>query len=83
MTRRRWEPSHSLPEPRAAGVVHPNGPLREQPWGVRDFAILDAENNQTMFYEFNRTKSRLSFVYNPRTDLNNCILAGTHRCFVA
>ena len=25
----------------AAGVVHPNGPLREQPWGMKEFAVLD------------------------------------------
>lgn len=24
------------------GIVHPNGPLKEQPWGERDFGVLDA-----------------------------------------
>jgi len=32
-------------EMRAAGVVHPNGPLTEQPWGERDFTVLDQNNN--------------------------------------
>lgn len=26
---------------RAAGIVHPNAPLRDEPWGNREFAILD------------------------------------------
>ena len=26
---------------RTAGIVHPNAPLRDQPWGNREFAILD------------------------------------------
>jgi uncharacterized glyoxalase superfamily protein PhnB len=35
----------------AAGTVHPNGPLQEQWWGVRDFAILDPDNNLITLYE--------------------------------
>lgn len=25
------------------GVVHPNGPLCDQPWGLREFSILDGD----------------------------------------
>lgn len=28
-----------------AGVVHPNGHLIDQPWGMREFVILDADGN--------------------------------------
>ena len=34
-----------------AGVVHPNGPLTEQPWGFREFAILDGDGNLIKFGE--------------------------------
>ncbi len=33
----------------AQGVVHPNGPLRDQPWGMREFAILDQDGNMIKF----------------------------------
>ncbi len=33
----------------AAGVVHPNGQLVDQPWGVREFAILDGDGNLIKF----------------------------------
>ena len=33
----------------AAGVVHPNGPLTDQPWGLREFAVLDADGNMIKF----------------------------------
>jgi len=32
-----------------AGVVHPNGPLTEQPWGLREFAVLDGDGNLIKF----------------------------------
>lgn len=32
-------------EMKAKGVVHPNGPLKEQPWGMREFSILDGDGN--------------------------------------
>jgi catechol 2,3-dioxygenase-like lactoylglutathione lyase family enzyme len=35
----------------AAGVVHPNGPLRDQPWGMREFAVLDQDGNLITFGE--------------------------------
>jgi DNA-binding transcriptional MerR regulator len=35
----------------AAGVVHPNGPLTEQPWGMREFAVLDGDGNLLKFAE--------------------------------
>lgn len=38
-------------EMQAAGVVHPNGPLREQPWGMKEFAVLDGDGNLIKFAE--------------------------------
>jgi catechol 2,3-dioxygenase-like lactoylglutathione lyase family enzyme len=35
----------------AAGVVHPNGPLTQQPWGFREFAVLDGDGNLIKFGE--------------------------------
>ena len=35
----------------AAGVVHPNGPLTEEPWGMKEFAVLDADGNLIKFAE--------------------------------
>ena len=35
----------------AAGVVHPNGPLRVQPWGFKEFAVLDGDGNLITFGE--------------------------------
>lgn len=32
-----------------SGVVHPNGPLVDRPWGAREFAILDGDGNQITF----------------------------------
>jgi DNA-binding transcriptional MerR regulator len=34
-----------------AGVVHPNGPLRQQPWGFKEFAVLDGDGNLITFGE--------------------------------
>ena len=34
-----------------AGVVHPNAPLREQPWGMKEFAVLDGDGNLIKFGE--------------------------------
>lgn len=36
-------------EMKDAGVVHPNGPLKDQPWGLREFAILDHDGNMIKF----------------------------------
>jgi DNA-binding transcriptional MerR regulator len=36
-------------EMRATGVVHPNGVLTDQPWGLREFAVLDADGNLIKF----------------------------------
>jgi len=30
-------------------VIHPNAPLRDQPWGMREFAILDIHGNLIRF----------------------------------
>ncbi len=38
-------------EMKDAGVVHPNGPLQNQPWGIREFAILDLDGNMIKFGE--------------------------------
>jgi catechol 2,3-dioxygenase-like lactoylglutathione lyase family enzyme len=35
----------------ARGVVHPNAPLARQPWGTREFAVLDPDNNLITLYE--------------------------------
>lgn len=35
----------------AADIVHPNGPLRDQPYGQREFAILDNDGNMIRFGE--------------------------------
>lgn len=35
----------------ASGVVHPNGPLTDQPWGIREFAVLDGDGNMIKFGE--------------------------------
>jgi DNA-binding transcriptional MerR regulator len=35
----------------AADVVHPNGHLADQPWGVREFAVLDRDGNLIKFAE--------------------------------
>jgi hypothetical protein len=32
-------------------IVHPNAPLAEQPWGTREFAILDPDGNLVTFHE--------------------------------
>jgi DNA-binding transcriptional MerR regulator len=36
-------------ELQASGVVHPNGPLTDQPWGLREFAVLDGDGNMIKF----------------------------------
>jgi catechol 2,3-dioxygenase-like lactoylglutathione lyase family enzyme len=33
------------------GIVHDNAPLTVQPWGDRDFAILDPDGNLVTFFE--------------------------------
>jgi DNA-binding transcriptional MerR regulator len=35
----------------AAGVVHPNGPLENKPWGTQEFAALDVHGNLITFFE--------------------------------
>ncbi len=36
----------------AKDVVHPNGPLKNQAWGMREFAILDLDGNMIKFGQF-------------------------------
>jgi DNA-binding transcriptional MerR regulator len=38
-------------EMQAADVVHPNGALREQPWGFKEFSVLDGDGNLITFGE--------------------------------
>jgi len=38
-------------EMQAAGVVHPNGPLEDKPWGFREFSVLDGDGNLVTFGE--------------------------------
>lgn len=33
----------------AAGVVHPNGHRKDQPWGMREFSVLDGDGNLIKF----------------------------------
>ena len=33
----------------ASGVIHPNGSLTDQPWGFREFAVLDNDGNMIKF----------------------------------
>jgi len=33
------------------GVVHPHAPLSDKPWGTREFAVLDPDNNLITLYE--------------------------------
>jgi catechol 2,3-dioxygenase-like lactoylglutathione lyase family enzyme len=33
------------------GVIHPNGQLADKPWGTREFAVLDPDNNLLTFFE--------------------------------
>ena len=36
---------------KAQGLIHSNGTLRDQPWGVRDFGIGDLDGNALAFFE--------------------------------
>lgn len=38
-------------ELQAAGVVHPNGALRDEPWGFRQVDVLDGDGNLVTFGE--------------------------------
>lgn len=38
-------------EYRERDVIHPNGALALQPWGVEDFTILDLDGNAIAFFE--------------------------------
>lgn len=33
------------------GVVHPRAPLRDQPWGTREFGVLDPDGNLVSLYQ--------------------------------
>lgn len=33
------------------GIVHPNAPLHDTPWGTREFAVLDGDGNLITFNE--------------------------------
>ncbi|MGR3435703.1 MAG: bleomycin resistance protein [Shimia sp.] len=37
-------------EMKAAGIVHPNGPLTDKPYGLREFAVLDLDGNHVTFF---------------------------------
>ncbi len=40
---------HLYAEMSAAGIVHPRGPLTDQPWGLREFAVIDGDGNMIKF----------------------------------
>jgi uncharacterized glyoxalase superfamily protein PhnB len=33
------------------GIVHPNAPLQEKPWGFREFSVIDNDGNLVTFFE--------------------------------
>lgn len=35
-----------------AGIVHPNAPLDDKPWGAREFAITDPDGNLVWFSQW-------------------------------
>jgi catechol 2,3-dioxygenase-like lactoylglutathione lyase family enzyme len=37
----------------AFGIVHPNAALQSQPWGTREFAVLDPDGNLVTFAQWN------------------------------
>lgn len=41
----------------ASGVVHPNGHLKDQPWGMREFSVLDGDGKLIKFGELLRDES--------------------------
>lgn len=43
------EELHRAIEP--SGVLHANAPLRDTPWGTREFTIVDPDNNAIAFFE--------------------------------
>jgi len=36
----------------AFGIVHPNAPLQTQPWGTREFGVLDPDGNLVTFAQW-------------------------------
>ena len=38
-------------EMQSRGVVHPNAPLQNKPWGAREFGVLDEDGNLITFAE--------------------------------
>jgi catechol 2,3-dioxygenase-like lactoylglutathione lyase family enzyme len=50
------EELHRALEPQ--GVLHPNAPLRDQPWGNREFGVLDLDSNLITFYQRNGLTGR-------------------------
>ncbi len=40
---------HSTLQP--LGIIHPNGPLADKWYGLREFAVLDPDNNLITFFE--------------------------------
>jgi hypothetical protein len=36
---------------KCGGHVHPNAPLGDQPWGLREFAVLDPDGNLITLWE--------------------------------
>ena len=33
------------------GILHPNAQIADQPWGTREFGVLDPDNNLITFFE--------------------------------
>ncbi|MGZ3753698.1 MAG: bleomycin resistance protein [Mucilaginibacter sp.] len=39
-------------EYQSLGLIHPNGPLRMMPWGLRQFAVIDNNGNIIYFADY-------------------------------
>jgi hypothetical protein len=35
----------------AEDIVHPNAPLEEKPWGMREFSVIDHDGNLVTLFE--------------------------------
>jgi catechol 2,3-dioxygenase-like lactoylglutathione lyase family enzyme len=44
------EDLHSELQPR--GILHPNAQIANQPWGTREFGVLDVDGNLITFFEW-------------------------------
>lgn len=57
------------------GAVHPNGPLGDRPWGIREFGALDPDNNGLTFFERRRPRpsGTVRRAYSPTSRVNTAL----------